>query len=115
MAQYTVDDQFIGKAPDVRAIYDRLLAQVQAFGPVIEEPKKTSIHLSNKSAFAGVHTRKDYLLVTIRSDHPIESPRVVKAERASKNRYHQDIKLAHPDDVDADLLTWLKAAYSLSG
>lgn len=114
-ANYSVDDQFIGKTPNVRAVYDRLLTQVQVFGPVIEEPKKTSIHLTNKSAFAGVHTRKNYLLLTIRSDHVIESPRVVKSEQVSKNRYHQEVKLQDPDDIDGELLTWLKEGYTLSG
>ena len=56
---YSVDDQFIGKAPDVRAAYDLLVAQLRTFGPVQEQPKKTSIHLANTSGFAGVHTRKN--------------------------------------------------------
>src|SRR5437868_7496020 len=112
--QYTVDDQFIGKAPSVRTVYDRLLAQLRTFGAVHEEPKKTSIHLANKSGFAAVHTRKSYLILNIRSDQPIESPRIVKSERVSKSRYHQEVKLEVPEDVDAELLAWLKAAYYLS-
>ena len=28
----TVDDQFIGKAPNVRAVYDLLLVQLRTFG-----------------------------------------------------------------------------------
>jgi hypothetical protein len=48
--EYTIEDQFLGKNPNVRAIYNRLLITLRAFGPVNEEPKKTSIHLANKSA-----------------------------------------------------------------
>ncbi len=58
-SEYTVDDQFTGKAPNVRAVYDYLVTQLRTFGPVHEEPKKTSIHLANTSGFAGVHMRKN--------------------------------------------------------
>ena len=112
--EYTIDDQFTGQAPNVRAVYDRLLAQLRTFGTVHEEPKKTSIHLANRSGFAGVHTRKNYLILTIRSDHLIDSPRIVKSEQVSKRRYHQEVKLQTPEDVDAEVLGWLKAAYDLS-
>lgn len=111
---YTVDDQFIGKAPNVREIYNLLLSHIHTFGPVHEQPKKTSIHLANASGFAGVHTRKNYFILNIRSDHPINSPRIIKSEQVSKSRYHQEVKLEKPDDVDAELLAWLKAAYDLS-
>jgi hypothetical protein len=83
IAEYTVDDQFIGKAPNVRAVYDLLLTRLRTFGPVSEEPKKTSIHLANASGFAGVHTRKNYLILNIRSDRPLESARVSKSEQVS--------------------------------
>jgi hypothetical protein len=112
--EYTVDDQFTGKTPNVRAVYDLLLSQLHTFGPVHEEPKKTSIHLAKTSGFAGVHTRKNYLILNIRSDHLIDSPRITKSEQVSKSRYHQEVKLESPDEIDAELLSWLKAAYHLS-
>ena len=111
----TVDTQFSGKAPNVRAVYERLVERLRAFGDVREEPKKTSIHLANTSGFAGVHTRKNDLILTIRSAHPIDSPRIFKSEQVSKNRYHEEIKLRDPEEVDAEVLAWLKAAYELSG
>jgi Domain of unknown function (DUF5655) len=59
-AEHTVDDHFSGKPPAVREVYDRLLAAVRTVGPVVEEPKKTSIHLVRSSALAGVEVRKEY-------------------------------------------------------
>jgi hypothetical protein len=112
--EYTVDDQFIGRAPNVRAVYDLLVTHLRLFGPIHEQPKKTSIHLANTSGFAGVHTRKNYVILNIRSDYLIDSPRIVKSEQVSKSRYHQEVKLQSPDEVDAELLAWLKAAYDLS-
>lgn len=110
-----VEDHFAGKSPAVRAVYDRLLVSLRKIGPVQEEAKKTSIHLVRSSALAGVEVRKDYLLLNIKSDHPIESPRVTKAEQLSARRFHQRIKLAAPAEVDAELERWLADAYALSG
>lgn len=108
---YTVDDQFVGKERVVREIYEALLGALRPLGAVVEEPKKSSIHLANGSGFAGVHTRKDYLNLNLVSSTPIESPRVNKLEQVSKNRYHNLIRLDSAADVDEELQGWLKSAY----
>ena len=56
---YSVKDHFTNKDPSIRALYDQLLSILQAFGPVTEDPKKTSIHLNRKSALAGVDRMLD--------------------------------------------------------
>jgi hypothetical protein len=112
---HTVNDHFTGKDPVAREIYDRLLAAVRKFGPVHEEPKKTSIHLSRSSAFAGVQVRKAHLILTIKADRPFDSPRVFKCEQTSASRFHHEVKLSVPDDVDKELIGWLRAGYELSG
>ena len=111
---YSVKDHFINKDPSVRALYDQLLSILQALGPVTEDPKKTSIHLNRKSALAGVETRKDGLLLNIKSDHPIQSPRIEKAEQISAKRFHHKVRISSPGDLDEELNSWLKEAYLLS-
>lgn len=111
---HTVDALFAGKEPAVRRTYDRLLATVRTLGPFEEDPKKTSIHLARGTAFAGVATRKAYLLLTLRTTTRIDSPRVVQTEQASKSRWHNVVKVASEAEVDAELLGWLKFAYALS-
>jgi len=105
---------FEGKDPEVRQIYDRLLREVKKFGRVSEDPKKTSIHLVNQTAFAGVATRKSAIVLTVKSDRAIASPRIHKSEQTSARRFHHEIKLTNRVDVDQELLSWLKDAYELS-
>ena len=112
---FTVENHFENKSPIVREIYDGLIKKVKSFGNVSEEPHKTSIHLLHQSAFAGVATRKDYLLLTIKADHSIESSRVTKTEQASRNRFHLLVKLESPKDLDSELLKWLEDAHKISG
>jgi len=115
MAEFTVSRHFEGRDPIVKSIYDRLLKEARRFGNVIEEPKKTSIHLVNKSAFAGVATQKVALVLNIKSSSPIKHIRIQKSEQISASRYHQEVKLTSPDEVDPVLIGWLQEAYSISG
>ena len=110
----TVGRHFEGHAPAVREIYRRILTIARAAGPFREEPKKTSIHLARKSAFAGVATRKDALILTIKSASDIRSKRIVKREQASANRWHLEIRLDDPKQVDHELKSWLAEAMRLS-
>ena len=110
---YTTDALFVGKDEIVFAIYVRLLAALQQIGPFEVEPKKTSIHLVHAVGFAGVHPRKSYVILNLRTDHRIDSERIAKTEQVSKNRYHCEVKLTAPEDIDDELLSWLRQAYTL--
>ena len=112
---FTVGSHFDGKAPGVRAIYDCLLAELRAFGEVQEAPKKTSIHLDHANGFAGVYTLKDAINLRFRLDHRVDHPRIGKVEQLSARRFMHTVRLARVEDVDAQLLGWLKAAYDLAG
>lgn len=111
---FSVQQHFHGRSPVVREIYGAVISASRQFGPVSEDPKKTSIHLNNRTAFAGVATRRDFLILTIKSKHDIKSPRIFKREQVSANRWHLEIKLLQPDEVDAEITGWLREAYDLS-
>jgi hypothetical protein len=113
MAMATVQQHFTKADPVVFATYRKLLATARTFGPVDEDPKKTSIHLVRRSAFAGVATRRTSLVLTVKSASDIASPRVTRREQASAGRWHLQIRLEAPAQVDRELTAWLKAAYAL--
>jgi hypothetical protein len=78
-----------------------LLTALRPLGPFQQEVKKTSIHLvRGGSAVAGGHP-------------PPRSSRISKTEQVSKNRSHLDLKLTTPEEIDAELLGWLREAYDL--
>ncbi|MFN8502448.1 DUF5655 domain-containing protein [Kouleothrix sp.] len=110
----TVDALFVGKDAVVSAIYHRLIEVLHTLGPFQEEPKKTSIHLVHTSGFAGIHPRKSFLYLNLRMDRLLQGERVAKSEQVSKNRYHNEVKIATPDEVDGELIAWLKEAYVLA-
>jgi hypothetical protein len=111
---HTVKEHFENRAPEVKATYAAILKAAKQFGPVKEEAKKTSIHLVRKSAFAGVATRKAALILTLKSDSDITSKRIAKREQASAHRWHLEIKLDSPEQVDREIANWMKKAYELA-
>ena len=110
---FTVAAHFTNRDPVVARIYERLLAKARSFGPVAEEPKKTSIHLVRSTAFAGIATQKRSVILTLRLPHDVQSPRVRRHEQASAKRWHLELKLEEASQVDAELVGWLREAYEL--
>ena len=110
----TVAEHLHARDPIVATIYERLLARAKTFGSVTVDPKKTSIHLVRTTAFAGVAVQQRAVVLTLRLTHDVRSPRVRRHEQASKNRWHLELKLESPDDVDAELSGWLRQAYELA-
>jgi hypothetical protein len=109
----TVDQHFTRVAPSVAAMYRRLLTKTRALGPFTEVPNKSSIHLVRRTIFAGVATRQKALLLTLKAEADVKSPRVEKHDQVSANRWHLRIRLSGPKEIDRELLRWLKAAYTL--
>ena len=113
--EHTVAEHFENRAPEVEATYRTILAAAKKLGPVREEAKKTSIHLVRKTAFAGIATRRTALILTLKAAADIPSPRIAKREQVSANRWHHEVRLERPEEVDPELLGWLRKAYELAG
>ncbi len=100
--------------PEVKKLFSDLQVKLKKFGPIIIEEKKTSFHIKNKSSFAGVHPRKNYFILNIVSSTPIKSPKLMKQEQVSKNRFHNEIKIEKIEDMSSEVINWLKNAYALT-
>ena len=111
--EYNELDHLKGKDPIVTTVYEKLIKELQKFGALKIEPKKTSIHLGNRFGFAGVYTRKGYINLEVHLNHKLTNKRVSKVEQASAHRFHHTIKLNFVKDIDKELLGWLKEAYEL--
>lgn len=110
---FTEQDHLQAKDPIVPLIYKKLIKEIQKFGPVKVEPKKTSIHLMNRYSFTNVVVRKNCLNLEIYLNHKVKSKRLAKVDQASANRYNHLITLQSPSDIDDELMGWMKEAYDL--
>ena len=110
-----VDRHFAGRSENVRSIYDAILKAAHNFGEFIEDPKKTSIHLNRRSAFAGIRTMRDSLVLTIKSKNDIVDSLISKREQASANRWYHEIRINSADEIGEKIIAWLEQSYQMSG
>jgi hypothetical protein len=114
----TAGEMFQAKgAGDIYAAFVNAARERLGTNCAVEDPKQTCVHLTagkGGTAFAGLHPRKGALLLNIRLKEPLKSARVRKIEQASTHRFHCEMILTSPSDVDAELLGWLDEAYQLA-
>ena len=114
MAEDPVARVFARSDPPVRDLAAQLLERMAAIEGTRIEPKNGSIHVCRKSAFAGLHPRKNAVLLNLRTAAPIESDRIRKVERVSANRFHNELLLESAADLDDELLGWIADAAALA-
>lgn len=59
-------------------------------------------------------TRRTKLVLTIKSPAEISNPRIAKCEKLSANRWHFELSLQSPEEVDVEVEAWLQRAYEIS-
>ena len=110
----TVMSHFEKSIPAVYDTYQAILRRARELGPVREDPKKTSIHLVRETAFAGITTRKEALILTLKSAKSVSNPRIHRQEQVSSHRWHLEIRLVEAVGVNAEIRKLLRAAYEIS-
>ena len=111
-----IDEMFSGKKADLKPLYDTLMSTITSFGHDIElAPKKGYVSLRRKKQFAMIQpttaTRIDIGLIF--KDVPI-TERLESASSFNALFTHR-IRVNTVNDVDEQLITWLKQAYDLAG
>ena len=106
-----VGSQYSGAKAALRPIYDAILKKVQKFGEVEVSPKKTYVSLRRKKQFAIVQpstaTRVDVGL-NLKDEPPTNR---LEPSGSFNSMVTHRVRLASANDVDAELLAWLRKAY----
>lgn len=103
---------FSGPKAALRPIYDRLLAVVEALGQdVVIAPKKTMVSFRRSKQFACFtpsSAKRAELGVALRGDPPTERLRLTNGMTSHA------VWIAHPAEIDAEVVAWVRAAYERS-
>jgi hypothetical protein len=109
-----MDAQFAGKPKQLRDIFDSILNGLQKDGSEVRvDASESSINLAGRSHFGGARVLKDNLDIGFILDRKINNPRIRKTQEITNNIFAHTVKLKKPSDVDPELMSWLKEAYSL--
>ncbi len=68
----------------------------------------------NGRAFLGVHPRRGALRVNVVLQRALTSRRVDKVEQVSRGRFHNEVLLTVPDDLDEEFGGWVAEARALT-
>lgn len=108
-----LDRHFAGKAPTVRATFDRILQLVTTLGPVEVLPEKTRIALHARMSFAAFVPRVNWLDGHLVLARELPSPRFRRVETFSAHNVLHAFRLNGPDEVDEEFAGWLAEAYEV--
>jgi len=99
--------------PEIVALFDCLISQIQEFGEFKIEAVKDAIMLRKSSAFVTIRIQKECLDISFKLDHHVEEFPVYKFLQLSRHRWFHALKIETEDEIDAQLLGWLKEAADL--
>jgi hypothetical protein len=100
-----LEAHFARAEPQVRLLFDALLAAIQRIGPVHVIPQKTR--------FAGCVVRRRHLRCGLYFTERLEHPRIVRIEAYGPRAFGHFFELREPGDLDATVQGWLRRAYAV--
>jgi len=111
-----VVDLYDGKKAQLRPVHDALMESINKFGNDIEiAPKKGYVSLRRRKQFAMIQptttTRIDVGLIL---KNVTTTPRLEPASSFNALFTHR-VRVSRPDDINEELIGWLKQAYDLAG
>ena len=106
-----LDQHFTGKAPAVRATFDRVVEVMAEIGPCSVLVEKSRIALHARMSFAAFVPRKQWLDGHLVLDRQVDSERFRRVEVYSRRNIVHVFRLEAPSEVDAEFVAWLRLAY----
>jgi hypothetical protein len=113
-ATAALDDLYTGAKTGLRPVHERAMAAIGKLGPFEIAPKKTYLSLRRKKQFAtiGPATRTQ-VEIGLNAKGLDAGGRLVALPAGGMCQYK--VRLSSPDEVDAELLAWIRAAYESAG
>ncbi len=104
---------FHGKPPEIRRLFDAVVARVKALGPVRVLPEKTRIAFQARMSFAQVTPRRRWLDGHVVLARRFEHPRFRSIQTISPRNHVHVFRLTTVADIDEDFGRWLAEAYDV--
>jgi hypothetical protein len=111
--QDQIDAQYSGKKAALRPIYDRILEVINALGDDISlQPRKSYVAFARRKQFALVKTSTITRLdLGLKFKEPPISLRLDEAPGLGSGSITHKLALASLEEVDQEVVSWLKMAY----
>jgi len=109
-----VSELYSGAKTSLRPIHDRLMAEIDRFGPFETAPKKGYLSLRRKKQFAMIGPATNTRIeVGLNMKGVAATARLIELPAGGMCNYK--IKVADINEVDDELFAWIRQAYDSSG
>jgi hypothetical protein len=112
-----VDAQYAAERASLRPIYEALVKAAKRLGPdVAAKPCKTYVPLHRTKTFAVIKAERGRVDLGLCLDPATKAAgRLLGARRLGSDRVTHKLELRSPNEVDGEVVRWMKAAYSACG
>ena len=98
---------------DLQDAWERLRETAVAFGDQRIYASGTCIMFSRESCYFFVRPKRSFLEVCVFLGRALRAPQVRRADRKSKTKVANVLKIRHRDEVEPPITDWLREAYQL--
>ncbi|MDQ3172059.1 MAG: DUF5655 domain-containing protein [Acidobacteriota bacterium] len=102
-----------GLTEELRDAWERLRETATDFGEQRIYASHKSIMFARKTCYFFVRPKKSFLEVVFFLDRTVKAPQIRRADAASKTRVWHSLRVAHRDEVEEPITSWLQEAYRL--
>ena len=110
----TTEAALTGDLPeDLQDAYERLRETAVEFGDQRIYASGSCIMFSRDTCYFFVRPKRSFLEVAVFLGRALKGPQVRRADRKSKTKFANILKITHRDEVEAPVTDWLRKAYEL--
>jgi uncharacterized protein DUF5655 len=100
-------------AEDLRDAWERLRETAAALGDQRIYASGSCIMFSRDVCYCFVRPKRSFLEVCVFLGRALKAPQVQRADRKSKSKIANILKIRHRDEVESPITDWLREAYEL--
>ena len=100
--RYDLAHHFTGKPPQIRALFQQVVAAVRQIGAVRIIPEKTRIAFQARMSFAQITPRSQWLDGHVVLARRLNHPRFRQIQTISRRNHVHTFRLTSLDDIDAE-------------
>jgi hypothetical protein len=112
----TLGDWKARMGPRAARLYERFVQLITACGEFHVAPAKTRIAFLGRVRFAGITSLSEQAMTCSFSlPYPVDSHRFAKVEEVVPGWWVHRMRITEPDQLDAQVQTWVRESYRLMG
>jgi len=109
-----LESHFVNKQQNVIDTFEKIKNEVMQLEGIQINSVKNAILFQAKSNFLAVKPKKTHLDIEFVLDEKVDEFPIYKTFQATKSKCAHFVRLESPEEIDEQLILWLRKAYKIS-